>query len=198
MQFNLKKEIKNYLKSNGILDLDKDKKLVAVVKAVANIPWGDGRTIEEVLVTKKVGTCTGKHLVLGACLDELGIKYRHIVCTFRWGDQKIKYPKHLRNIFKEGEWEHGHNFIQIKKDNKYVDVDITWNPKLKEYGFTTFPEDWDGKSSFVGIDKIVRRWDGVGIESIKKKLIKSLSPKIQERRERFLKEFIEWIDSINM
>ena len=51
-------------------------KLVGLTQAIASIPWGEGRTIEEVLETKRVGTCTGKHLVLAACFDALGLLRR--------------------------------------------------------------------------------------------------------------------------
>ncbi len=198
MAFNDNKEIKNYLKSNGILGLNKEKQSIEVVKLVSEISWGKGRTIEEVLSTKKVGTCTGKHLVLQACFDELGIEYRPVVCTFRWEEQSIKYPENLKSILQEGSWEHGHNFVQIKKkEGSFIDVDLTWNLKLKPYGFKTFPENWDGKTSFIGIDNIIKRWGDTDLLSMKKELIELLSPEIRDRREHFLNEFIKWIDSIN-
>lgn len=197
MGFNQREEIRGYLRSNGILDLKGRRQLTAVVRLAAEIPWGEGRTIEEALLTKKVGTCTGKHLVLQACLDELGIRNRPVVCTFRWGEQPIKYPEHLRVILKEGEWEHGHNFLQILMGDSYVDVDITWNGRLKPYGFKVLPQDWDGKMPFAGVDNIVRRWGGAEVGALKKELIGSLTPELVDRRERFLKGFIGWVESIN-
>ncbi len=198
MFFDPKTAVKKYLEKNKIGQLDKRLQLIAVVKLVAEIPWGEGRTIEETLETKKVGTCIGKHLVLQACFDELGIEYRPVVCTFRWGEQAIIYPENLRSILKEGEWEHAHNFVQIKKENgEYTDIDITWNSKLASCGFKTFPKNWDGKSAFVGIDNILHRWDGADAESKKKELLNSLDLKSRERRERFLKEFIKWVKIIN-
>ena len=122
--------IRTYLEKNGIYGLGKDEQLLKVAQSVAAIPWGEGRTIEEVLSTKNVGTCTGKHVVLQACFDELGITYNSVVCTFRWGDQRIQYPEHLKSILAEGEWEHGHNFVQISgKDGNVIDLDITWDQK---------------------------------------------------------------------
>lgn len=171
--------------------------MTEVAIMVSQIPWGEGRTVEEVLSTKKVGTCTGKHLVLQACLDELGIKYAQVVCTFRWGDQPIRYPESLRRILNEGEWEHGHNFVQIERNGSKVDLDITWNPELAQYGFLSLPSDWNGETSFVGVTNIIRRWDGADIGTMKKKLIESLDPATRERRERFLKTFIAWVAKLN-
>ena len=190
----MKPEIRRFLEKNKILELETDKQLAAVAKLVSKIPFGEARTIEEVLVTKRVGTCTGKHLVLQACFDELGIKYRPVVCTFRWQDQKIRYPENIRKILAEGAWEHGHNFVQFENG---VELDITWNPELKKHGFLSLPDDWDGTESFIGIDKMVRRWNDAEILSMKKELIGSLSPEIMEIRERFLKALFEWVDTIN-
>ena len=198
MAFDASTGITDFLKSKGLLGLNRDEQLIALVRSVAEIPWGDGRTLEEVLSTKKVGTCTGKHLVLQECLDRLDFEYEPVVCTFRWGEQRIRYPNGLRNILRKGEWDHGHNFVRIRReDGALIDIDVTWNSKLKPYGFKTFPESWDGKTAFIGLDKIIKRWDGVEIGEMKKELIDSLTPELRERRELFLQEFIRWIDSIN-
>jgi hypothetical protein len=170
--------------------------VVGLVQAAAAIPWGEGRTIEEVLGTKRVGTCTGKHLVLQRCLDAFGIPYRPVVCTFRWGDQPMNLPSHLRTILEEGEWEHGHNFIQLQQGSTWVDVDIIWDPFLKAFGFRSFPAQWDGASPHLGIEKILQRWDGVDFSEKKAALLGALTPEMRERRERFLHGFIQWVDSL--
>lgn len=192
------KTIKEYLEKSSIYKLNNLDRLIAIVKLIAEIPWGEGRTVKEVLKTKKVGTCTGKHLVLQACFDELGIEYRPVVCTFKWSEQEINYPENLKTIFKGGEWEHAHNFVQVKTKNRaYVDIDITWNSRLKPFGFKTFPQDWNCEDAFLGLDNIIRRWNGVDVKKKKKELINSLDPKLKKRREKFLKEFTKWVNLIN-
>ena len=135
--------------------------------------------------------------MLHACLNELGFKCRQIICTFRWDEQKIKYPQRLESILKEGSWLHGHTYLQIEVDDRWVDTDVTWNPKLKPYGFKTFPEKWNGETPFIGIDNIKRRWVGLKGKEIRTNLIESLTVETRDRRERFLKEFFKWIDSLN-
>lgn len=195
--FDVSTGVRGFLKERGILGLEGDELLVSVVQSVAAIPFGEGRTVEEVLKTRRVGTCTGKHLLLAACLDELGFRCRPVVCAFRWGDQKIAYPENLRRILGEGEWEHGHNFLQVLVDKNYVDVDVTWNPHLKPYGFRTFPLDWDGRTPFVGLDKMLWRRDGGDIGELKGFLVGSLERRVFERRARFLKAFFAWTSSVN-
>ncbi len=184
--------IEKFLAEHGIKSLSRDRQLIAVTLAAARIPWGEGRTIEDVLEKKGVGTCTGKHLVLEVCYERLGIPHRTVVCTFKWSKQHIRLPDHLKAILEEGEWNHGHNFLQIERDGNWIDVDITWDPVLKMAGFRTFPEDWDGTTSFIGIKRIIERTDGADL-AMKKQWLEALSPEVQERRKRFLEEFFTWI-----
>ncbi len=189
--------IQKFLIENGILKLDKERQIVETAKLIAKFPWGESRTIEELLVTKRFGTCTAKHLLLQKCYEFLGIKCYQVVSTFKWGEQGIKYSEELQVILEKGEWDHGHNFLRVQKDDgAEIDIDVTWNSKLKEFGFRVLPEDWDGKTSFMGLN-INQRWDNVDMKAKKIELIESLSPELRERREQFMKLFIEWIQGIN-
>jgi len=186
----------DFLKKEGILKLKGKEQLTCLAHAVSIIPWGEARTVDKVL-TRNMGTCSGKHLLLQACFDKLGIEYRPVVCTFRWGEQKIAFPTTLQKILDEGEWAHGHNFVQVQtEEGKWVDLDITWDSPLKTYGFLTLPKDWDARTPFMGLHSIVKRWNGVSIAEKKSEILGSMSPKLLERRERFLHEFILWIDSL--
>jgi len=188
--------IQSFLREKGIPELKGSDQIIRLAHAVSTIPWGEARTIDEVL-TKNIGTCTGKHLVLQACFDELGIEFQPVVCTFRWGEQGIRFPTHLQEILDEGEWAHGHNFVQIRGGTgEWIDLDITWDPPLEPYGFSALSGNWDGQTSFVGLRSVDNRWDGISIAEKKSELIDSLSPKLKERHERFLKEFTQWIDSL--
>ncbi len=148
-------------------------------------------------MTKGVGTCTGKHLVLQACMDVLQIPYRPVVCTFHWNDQGLHLPDHLQRILDVNTWEHGHNFVQVQNDTgAWIDVDVTWDPPLTPFGFRTFPNDWDGQSPFVGMTHIIERWDNVAIADKKHALITRLTEEQKQAREVFLSGFIAWIASL--
>jgi hypothetical protein len=175
----------------------REKRLVAVAQAVSVLPWGEGRTVEEVLLTKHAGTCTGKHLVLQACLDALGIEWKPVVCTFRWSEQGIALPDDCRAILAGGEWDHGHNFIQIRDGNgQWIDLDVTWDRLLAPQGFRCLPTEWDGGTPFIGLQSFMQRWDGVSMQEKKQELIDGLTPVKRERRELFLHSFIAWIASL--
>ena len=187
------KIIEKYLTNLNLDQLDTEARMIKVVRAVSEIPWGEGRSIEEVF-ERGVGTCTGKHKVLQGCFDQLGIKYKPVVCTFKWGEQGITLPNELREILAEGEWEHGHNFLKLENGNY---VDITWDSPLKKAGFKTLPDGWTPDQTFIGLQKIQQQWDDVSIDEMKGQLINSLDGPTKERRERFLHALIKWIDSIH-
>ena len=188
--------VQQFLEKSGAIKLRGREQLTTIVQHIAQIPWGEGRTIEDVLETKKVGTCTGKHVVLQACFDALKIPYRIVLCTFRWSEQNLPLPHDLQAILKEGEWIHGHNFLQIQNEKgKWIDIDVTWDPPLRSHGFRTFPEKWDGMTSFIGLDPLIERWDDVPLTK-KKEWQKALTPEMQERRERFLHTFFTWVRSL--
>lgn len=167
-----------------------------LMRSLSDIPWGEGRTIEEVLVTKKVGTCTGKHLVLLACLEVLHIPCRPVVCTFRWQDQGLKLPNNLQDILKTTTWKHGHSFLQVQNSkDDWIDLDITWDPALASYGCPSLPTDWDACTSFIGVKKNIDRWNNVSITDKKKELIDQLTPEQRAARSTFMQGFFAWIKS---
>ena len=179
------------------MELSRERQIVEIAKLIAKIPWGESRTVEELLVTKKFGTCTAKHLALQKCYEFLNIQCYQVVSTFKWGEQGIKYPEELQAILDKGEWNHGHNFLRVKKDDGIeIDIDVTWNPRLKEFGFKVLPDNWDGKTSFIGLN-INQRWDNIDMKAKKIELIEALSPELRERREQFLRVFIKWIQELN-
>lgn len=189
--------IDSFLKQHNIYEIDsRDEQVYKLSKLVAEISWGMGRTIEDVLVTEKVGTCTGKHRVLQACFDELNINYKPVVCTFKWGAQGVDYPENLKKILDEGEeWAHGHNFVNVELESgKWIDIDVNWDSFLSKYGFITL-ENWDGKSDIVAVRNIIDRWDDVEIGTMKVQLIEGLSDNQRKRRKRFLDGITEWIKS---
>ncbi len=190
--------IDSFLQKHLIFNFsNRDEQLVALAKAVAEIPWGMGRTVQEVLVSKGVGTCTGKHRVLQNCFEVLNIPYETVVCIFKWSDQGIEYPASLKKNLDEGEeWKHGHNFVRAQKlDGQWFDLDINWDFALGKAGFIT-AENWDGQSDLVAVKNSIDRWDGAKIGEMKIQLIEFLSDDQRRRREEFLDGLIEWTASL--
>lgn len=189
--------IRKFLNDNKLYNINRKDQIVKTARLVSQIPYGKGRSIEDVLVTKKVGVCTGKHLVLESCYKNLGIECSQVVCTYYWGEQGLNYPKYLQSILDQGEYEQTHNFLKLRNHlENIIEIDITWNPKLSKYGFKVLPDSWDGETSFYAL-KINKRYDNIELKSTKINLIKLLSPELRERRMEFLDKLFEWINQLN-
>lgn len=184
-----------FLARHGIDAGEPDIALVELAHAVAAIPWGEARTIPDVMA-KGIGTCRGKHRVFLEGCTQLGLEARPVVATFHWAEQEIAYPPELQAFLRDHHWPHNHTFAQVKDDRgDWIDVDLTWDPPLQPYGFWTFPDDWDGEHSFHAV-KILERWDGAGIQAKVDELTNLLTPEQHQAQEHFLRAFIAWVASL--
>lgn len=192
-QFDEQQAVANFLAGLELDELEPRQKLIKVTQAVAEIPFGPGRSVKEALVNG-TSSCNGKHKLLKACYDQLGIDSHPVVCTFQLGQEGLALPRELQEILEQGDWEEDHNFVQLADG---TDVDVTWNSRLAPYGFRVFPKDWDGKTSLHAVHPI-RRWDNViDIDAKKAEIADEADDETKKRRERFLDGFRAWITSIN-
>lgn len=118
-------------------------KLIEIFERVQKIPYQvckyDENEINEKL---EKGDCRHKHFLLKKLLEQEGLEVKEVKVIFNWKDLPI--PKNILEILKSGTiWDH--NSLKIKVNKKWIRVDCTWNPRLKEKGFP-ITEDWDGKS----------------------------------------------------
>lgn len=130
-------------------------------------------------------------------LDRLNIPHESVVSTFRWEKQGLVLPDNLQSILGEGGWEHGHNWVKITDPENQFDIDLTWDSPMTPYGFLVLPDEWDGKSSFIGLKSYEQRWNGVSIDQMKEQLIGNLTTEQRERRERFVENLIEWSNELH-
>ena len=131
-----------YIKTE-IYYLNMESKLIEIFEKVQKIPYQvckyDENEIDENL---EKGDCRHKHFLLKKLLEQEGFNVKEVKVIFNWEDLPI--PKEILEILKTGTiWDHSSLKVQI--NNKWIKVDCTWNPKLKEKGFP-ITENWDGKS----------------------------------------------------
>ena len=186
-------EVRAYMDTLKLDGLTLNEKVERLAHTISKIPWGSEATLLGVLKNNN-GNCTGKHALLEACLTILHVRFRTVVCTFKWGEQEVRYPENLQRILWEGEWEHGHNYVQLENGNY---VDVTWDPRLSAFGFKVLPDSWTIDDTFVGVRNIKRRWDGAPVQETKQDLINALPAVLQERRERFMQAFIDWMNEVH-
>jgi len=88
------------------------------------------------------GDCRHKSYLLKKLLEDVGFEVKEVIVIFNWED--IPLPKKILGILKAGTiWEH--ISLKVKIRGKWIKVDCTWNPELKEKGFP-ITENWNGES----------------------------------------------------
>jgi arylamine N-acetyltransferase len=120
----------------------KEDKLIKIFEKVQKIPYEvcqfDESKINESL---KCGDCRHKSELLYRLLKKEGFEVKKIKVIFDWRD--LPLPKNMLGILKRT--IRTHNSLKVKVNNKWIKVDCTWNPEMKERGFP-ITEKWDGKS----------------------------------------------------
>ncbi|MEA3429695.1 MAG: hypothetical protein U9R08_00320 [Nanoarchaeota archaeon] len=117
--------------------------------------------------------CWGKHRILYDKLNKAGYKVRYRVCEFRWDELKI--PKNVSD--KAPKELDVHLYLEIKLDNKWINLDCSNDPTLKKYN------EWDGKSDTelqVKCRKILSPKESAKIEEYDKTNYKKIIKKYHE------------------
>lgn len=142
------------------------------------------------------GSCSGKHYLLGEFYRELGLSVRHMICTHRFNESPLAFPPPMQEILRKNEIVDLHDYLQIRLENQWVDIDATWPRGLREFGFP-INEDWDGKApmllSVVPEDFTIAEADP---EKLKEELLSKLTPRQRTLRKQFLEALSRWVQEL--
>ncbi len=133
--------------------------------------------------------CNGKSKRFFQMLKDTGYKVRYRVCSYLW--EELPLPKEILNIPHDP--NPAHVYLEVFIDNKWINLDPTWDPGLKNI----LPVNtWDGRSDTriaVNPIKLFSLKESARIMSDQpKELIEEDLAKNKE----FYKAFNEWITSI--
>ena len=119
----------------------KIKEIVKLYNKVQRIPYYCLKERDpDLLLKKRKGSCSEKHLFLGEEFKKLGVPVKYLLIKFDWNDLPI--PKEIISKNDKGSvgW---HLVLKIKPGKKWLYVDATWDPKLKKAGFPV-TKNWPG------------------------------------------------------
>lgn len=174
--------------------LDPVRSRIALFERVRDIPYSypASRDPEEVL-RLGVGTCSGKHYLLGAFYRRLGLKVRHAICSHRFNESDLPFPDRMQAMLLRDEIVDMHDYLQLDVGGGWIDVDATWEQGLREFGFPVI-EEWDGSSSMmlsvVPDEHVVV--DGEAART-KEELLAKLTPRQRSLRKQFLDAMNDWL-----
>ncbi|MFA5532615.1 MAG: hypothetical protein WDA13_03395 [Candidatus Shapirobacteria bacterium] len=110
-----------------------------IFNQIRDIPYSIPVSIKE-----KDYCCSGKHKILKQFLDNLGYKTRYQVVSFEWSSMNL--PQKLLNVPHENLISHV--YLEIFLNDKWVDMDATWDPKLK----SVLPiNEWNGSENIIAV-----------------------------------------------
>ncbi len=189
-------ELRRKIISEWVNDLPFDEKVVKLFERVRDIPYGDigSRDPKDVYEQNK-GTCSGKHELLKELYQELSIEVKDFITMHKFNNLKVDFPDEIKAILNRTQIVDPHNFFKIKRDNKWITVDSTWDKPLKTLGFPV-NENWDGKTDMELCVVPIELFEAKNPIELKKKKISELPEEVQKDRKLFLKKLTEWVETI--
>lgn len=170
---------------------------IALFERVRDLPYcyPASRDPVEVLTTGR-GSCSGKHYLLGELFRCLGLPVRHMLCTHRFNESPLPFPEEMQAVLRRNEILDVHDYVQLSVDDRWIDVDVTWELGLREFGFPVTDE-WDGKSSMlltvIPEEQIPVNGDPA---KIKEEVLARLTPRQRALRKQFLESLSKWVDEL--
>jgi hypothetical protein len=169
--------------------------IINLILRIRDIPYGTvGSRLPEDVYKNNKGTCSGKHALLKELLIELNIQVKEMIAIHKFNNLKINFPDNLQSILNNNEIIDPHNFLRVKIDDKWLNVDITWDKPLHKLGFE-INETWNGEADMklcVISNDISEPKD---ITKFKEEFINKLTPEQQKTRKTFIEQLSIWLDS---
>jgi len=123
-----------------------DAGIVRLFERVRDIPFAFApHTDAETLLRTGSGTCAPKHALLAELYGRLGVRTQFVYVTYRLDEMPGTFPEDLEALVHDG-IVRGHAALQILRDDRWLDVDATFDRPLRRSGFVV-TEGWDGRSS---------------------------------------------------
>jgi hypothetical protein len=174
--------------------LTPEERLVSAYVSVRDIPYGGANSPNPfgVLVQNR-GTGKGKHMLLKLVFEALGYEVKEYWCRHDFTKMPIEPWPAVLEEFRKEPLIGFHDFIKVKIGDRFVAVDATYDKPLAALGFPS--QEWDGKSEMelpVHCEEIFPV--EAPIDEHKRRLVKSLTPEMQDRRKRFLKTLKKWME----
>ena len=122
----------------GLLDPTAELDAATVFRLVRDMPYqraSDRRP--ETIIQEWRGTCSGKHYLLAALFQELGLNARVMAGVLRYRpDPATTHPQLLALLDSAGgDFVDVHNWVEIDMPTGVMIVDATWPVTLKSHGF---------------------------------------------------------------
>lgn len=169
-------------------------------RLIRDLPYGrpTGTAIDAPILEWR-GTCSGKHMLLGAVLDEFGLRSRMMIATYRFSwTLPGPVPTPLVPILESGPVPDVHNFLSVTWDGaRFHAVDATWPKGGRTLGLVV--NDWSpGRDHVVACTKPYEAWalpPGHDLREEKQRILARHCGADLARREAFIEALAAWLET---
>ena len=149
------------------------------------------------MLAKNKGFCVPKHYLLGMFYQKLHLPVQYCTYSFKWNEMEVDYPQDLKKIADALPVVY-HLACRTFIGDKWILVDATWDPALKETGFPV-NEKWDGRSDTVNAVKPLEEFiheNAYDREKVFRKKLRMYSLSEKLALSRFSGKFNKWLEDI--
>jgi hypothetical protein len=155
----------------------------------------------ETTIDEWTGTCSGKHYLLKALIEELGFATSLIACTHQFTAENSPWlPPELLAHLADGPMPDVHQFLRVESnrdaaDGAWMTVDATWPLAARDLGLPT-NEQWElGRDMTVAadIDELFHTPDDIDPQEFKNLIIEREIGDQMQRRDRFIEALSDWL-----
>ena len=171
--------------------------LARIFELVRDMPYARTPSPEpEVTIGEWRGTCSGKHYLLRALIEEFGLGTILVACTHEFTPQNSPWlPPELLAYVRERPVPDVHNFLRVETGAGWMTVDATWPLAAARLGLPVNERWVDGRDMRVACDPIelFHVPDDADPHAFKQALIEREVGDQAERRERFIEALSAWL-----
>jgi hypothetical protein len=157
----------------------------------------------EVTIAEWRGTCSGKHILLQALLEELGLPTVMILATHEFTEASSPWlPPSLLAEVRRAPVADVHHFLRVQPraalgpQADWMTVDATWPLAARALGLPANEAFVPGRDMTVACDPIEVHHVPPEVDpmALKAQMLAELTGEQRERREAFLGELMEWLE----
>jgi hypothetical protein len=174
-----------------------DSTLPGIYHAVRKIPYGSvGERDPLRVIEGKMGSCSGKHMLLRDLLREVGYR-AEIITMFTMFNRGMPshqaMPEDLRRMIEYEEICDYHHYVRVRDDSRWLKLDATWHDALIPFGFAV-NHAWKGEGDTKLAATPLREYpDAEDLAALKADLVAQLAPDQREKRDVFFRRLTEWM-----
>ncbi len=192
--------------SRGLIEPGEHLDAARLFQLVRDMPYRRASSRQpEITIREWRGTCSGKHYLLKALLEEFGLNVILIAATHEYTAENIPWaPPELRAFLDEAPVPDVHNFLRVEIDpsherQDWMTVDATWPLAARTLGLPVNERWVDGRDMHVAADPIElfhvpeETPFEEQAQQFKQRIIEREFGDQAERRDRFIEAMGRWL-----